>query len=143
MFIGSVQVGFGGVDAAQVKSLADLLDGECSLFPEAGGDGEFGGIVFASGGELFGGPAEAIEFFSDDALGAEDGVFNAKLAGCFFCLCLDQVEHLLLENGRAEAPTAPYRAEGFFVFLSAARFDAREKFGTGLGSVIAQAVFAE
>jgi hypothetical protein len=39
MFIGSVQVGFGGVDAAQVKSLADLFNSECRLFPKAGRDG--------------------------------------------------------------------------------------------------------
>ena len=60
-----MQVCFGGVDAAQVKSLADLFDGECRLFPKAGGDGEFGGIVSASGGLLFSGPAETLEFFGD------------------------------------------------------------------------------
>jgi len=40
-----------------------------------------GAIVFASGGDLFSGPAETIEFFGADALCAEDGVFNAKLDG--------------------------------------------------------------
>ena len=33
MFIDTVEVGFGGVDAAQVKSLADLFDGECHQLP--------------------------------------------------------------------------------------------------------------
>ena len=60
MFTGSVQVGFGGVDAAEVKSLANFFDGERRLFPKAGRDGEFGGIVPASGSELFSGPAETI-----------------------------------------------------------------------------------
>jgi hypothetical protein len=66
--MGAVQIGFGGVDATQVKSLADFFDGECGLFAKAGCDREFGGIVFAPGDELFGGPAEAIEFLSDDPL---------------------------------------------------------------------------
>ena len=99
VFIGSVQVGFGGVDAAEVKSLANLFDSECRLIPEAGSDGEFGGIVSASEGELFSGPTEALEFFGDDPLCAKNGVLDAELGWRFFCLRFDQVAHLLLENG--------------------------------------------
>ena len=99
---------FGG---AEMEALGDFFDGEGGFVAEAGGDGKFGAIVSAPGGELFDGPAEAGEFFSNDALGTEDRVFNAKLARCFFCLGFDQVAHLLLESGRAETPAAPYWSE--------------------------------
>ena len=58
--------------AVPLESLGDFLDGEGGFVVETGGEGEFGGIVSAPGGELFGGPTEAGEFFGDDAWCAED-----------------------------------------------------------------------
>lgn len=66
-----VEGGFGRVGGAEMEALGNFFDGECGFVAKPGSDGEFGGIVPAPGGELFGGPAEAIEFFGDDAFGAK------------------------------------------------------------------------
>ena len=53
MFMGTVQVGFGGVDGAQIKSLADLFDGECRLFPRRAAMASFAGSFLKSWLVLF------------------------------------------------------------------------------------------
>jgi hypothetical protein len=57
---------------AAVEALGNVFESEGGFFAEAGGDGNRAGSFFPRVDELLAGATEADEFFSDDALGAED-----------------------------------------------------------------------
>jgi hypothetical protein len=134
-----MQVGGRGFGCSQVEALSNVFDGQCCFFAEPGGDGEFVGIVFATPGQLFCGPAQAVKFLGNDTDGAECRSFAFQLSGA-----LNVFEQLFLERGRAETPAAADAFERFVAFdLAALRFHPVLELGAFWRGIFAQTMFAE
>jgi hypothetical protein len=138
-FVEAVQVGGRGFGCSQVEALSNVFDGQRCFFAEAGGDGEFVGIVFAPPGQLFCGPAQTVKFLGNDTNGAECRSFAFQLSGA-----LNVFEQLFFEGGRAETPAAADAIERCVAFeFAAPRFHPPLELGAFRRGIFAQTMFAE